>query len=190
MLETWLAQYGYPMLAAGTFLEGETVMVLGGLAAHMGYLSLDLVILSGFIGSLAGDQLYFLLGRRYGRTLLARYPQWRPRAEQVLSRLERHQNLVVLGFRFMYGLRSISPFAIGLSRISYLRYSALNVIGSAVWAAAVGLAGYYFGRAVETLLGDIRAYELELMAAVIAAAGVMWLVRFARRRQRNGGRQS
>jgi len=186
MLETWLAQYGYPMLVAGTFLEGETVMVLGGLAAHMGYLSLDLVIASGFIGSLAGDQLYFLLGRRYGRTLLARHPRWRPRVEQVLSRLERHQNLVVIGFRFMYGLRSISPFAIGLSRISYLRYSALNLVGSAVWSAGVGLAGYYFGRAVETVLGDVKAYELELIGAVVAVAGVMWLLRFARRRQRRG----
>jgi membrane protein DedA with SNARE-associated domain len=186
MLETWLVHYGYPMLFAGTFLEGETIMVLGGLAAHMGYLSLELVITCGFIGSMAGDQLYFLLGRRYGRTLLAKRPRWQLRSQQVLRRLERHRNLLVLGFRFMYGLRSITPFAIGLSNISYLRYTILNVIGSAVWAAAVGMAGYYFGRAVETVLGDIKAYELELMAAVIAVAGLIWLVHFVRSRRRNG----
>lgn len=54
-----LQDYGYPAVFLGTLHEGETIMLLGGLAAHPGYLSLDWVIACGFCGTLIGDQLYF-----------------------------------------------------------------------------------------------------------------------------------
>lgn len=182
MLETWLTNYGYPVLLAGTFLEGETVMILGGVAARMGYLSLDWVIACGLIGSVTGDQLYFFLGRRHGNALLTRHPAWQARTNRALRLLEQHQNLLILGFRFLYGLRSITPFAIGMSGVSWLRYTLLNVIGAGIWASVVGLAGYYFGQAVETVLGDIKHYELEVMGSIIAISAMLWLVHAYRRR--------
>ncbi len=95
MLETLLTNYGYPILTIGTFLEGETIMVLGGLFAHLGYLSLPWVIVCGFCGTLCGDQLYFFLGRRHGKGLLTRHPAWQARTDTVLEKLERHQTLHV-----------------------------------------------------------------------------------------------
>jgi membrane protein DedA with SNARE-associated domain len=183
MLESLLNTYGYPILIIGTFLEGETVLVLGGLAAHLGYLSLDWVIACGFCGTLFGDQLYFFFGRRHGKTLLARHPSWHPRAERVLHILERHQNLLILGFRFLYGLRSVTPFAIGISNVSYIRFTLLNLIGASIWAISIGLAGYYFGQAMEAILGDIKRYEVGLMVAIVGLAMVIWLVHVYRQRR-------
>ena len=65
MLESLLNEYGYPVLLIGTFLEGETILILGGMAAHLDYLSLGWVIACGFLGTLFGDQLYFFLGWRH-----------------------------------------------------------------------------------------------------------------------------
>ena len=183
MLESLLSTYGYPILIIGTFLEGETVLILGGLSAHLGYLSLGWVIACGFIGTLLGDQLYFILGRRHGRTWLARHPAWQARVENVISKLDRHPNLLILSFRFFYGLRTVTPFTIGMSRVSYLRFTLLNMTGAGVWATCIGLAGYYFGRAVESFLGDIKHYELELMASIVAVAVLFWFVRAYRHRR-------
>jgi membrane protein DedA with SNARE-associated domain len=183
MLESLLSNYGYPILIIGTFLEGETVMVLGGLAAHLGYLSLDRVIACGFCGTLLGDQLSFFLGRRHGNSLLARYPSWRARTAKVFDKLEQHQNLLILGFRFLYGLRTVTPFAIGMSDISYLRFILLNLTGAGIWAVSIGLAGYYFGQAAEALLGDIKRYELVLMAGIIGIAMLLWLAHFKHHRR-------
>jgi membrane protein DedA with SNARE-associated domain len=183
MLESLLSTYGYPIILIGTFLEGETIMVLGGVSAHLGYLSLDRVILCGFCGTLFGDQLFFFLGRRHGKTMLARHPSWQVPAKRVFLKLERHQNLLILGFRFLYGIRSVTPFAIGMSDASYLRFIALNLIGAAIWASCIGFAGYTFGQAVETVLGDIKQYEVEFMGGIIAFAGLVWFVHFYRRRQ-------
>ena len=186
MLESLITQYGYPILFIGTFLEGETVLVLGGVAAHLGYLSLDGVIACGFSGTLFGDQLYFFLGRRHGQSLLQRRPTWQKRAERVFRIMERHQNWLIIGFRFIYGLRTITPFAIGTSKVAYWRFSLLNTIGAGVWATSIGVAGYYFGEAVHAMVGNIKRYELMLMAGIAAIGILIWLLhRFLRRRSDN-----
>jgi len=176
VLEGLVTSYGYPILLVGTFFEGETILLLGGLAAHLGYLSIDLVIACGFIGSVAGDQFFYFLGRRHGRSLLARRPHWKERAQKVLHHLERHQVPLLLGFRFLYGLRTITPIAVGLATIEPIRFILFNVVGAAIWATTIGGAGYYFGRVIESALGDIRKYEIAVMGSIIAIATLLWVI--------------
>lgn len=182
MLETLLTAYGYPILIIGTFFEGETIMILGGLAAHLGYLSLGGVITCGFLGTLLGDQLSFFIGRRHGKHLLARHAGLQGRADRVFRLLERHQNLLIVGFRFFYGFRFVTPIVIGMSAVSFRRFLVLNLTGAALWAVSVAFAGYYFGRAVESVVGDVKRYEISLMAGMLAVAGLVWLVYLYRRR--------
>ncbi len=183
MLESFLHSYGYPVIIIGAFFEGETVMVLAGVAAHLGYLSLDWVMLCGFGGTLFGDQLYFYLGRRHGKKTLAKHPSWQKKTIRVFDILHRHQNLLILSFRFLYGIRTVTPFVIGMSEVAYLRFTLLNVTGAAIWAAGIALAGYYFGHAVEIILGDIKKYEVEVMAAIIITACMIWIIYFYRSRK-------
>jgi membrane protein DedA with SNARE-associated domain len=183
MLAHLLTNYGYPAIIIGTFLEGETVLVLAGLAAQAGYLSLDWVIVCGFAGTVLGDQIYFSLGRYHGKSWLKRKKSWQARAERVFDILERHQNLFIIGFRFMYGIRTVTPFAIGMSNVSYLRFILLNVSGAAIWAASIALAGYYFGHVVETVIGDIKHYELALMLSIIAISSLVWIVYYVRNKR-------
>jgi membrane protein DedA with SNARE-associated domain len=87
----------------------------------------------------------------------------------------------MLGFRFLYGLRSVTPFVIGMSRIPTPRFFLLNVLGAALWAMAIGVLGYLFGHALEAVLGDIHRYELLVLATVPLIGGGVWLVRAWRR---------
>jgi membrane protein DedA with SNARE-associated domain len=178
--------YGYAIVVVGTFLEGETVAVLAGFAAHRGYLSLPLVMLAAFAGSFTGDQLYFQLGRRGGDAILKRHVTWAPKVDRVRRLIERHHVLYILGFPFVYGFRTVSPFAIGMSDVPTRRYLMLNAIGTAVWSAGVTYLGYSLGQAAEALLGQIRRYELGIFSAITAVGAIVWGIHFARRRrQRN-----
>ena len=73
-LESLVDAYGYVAVLVGTFLEGETILILGGFAAHRGYMALPWVILAAFIGSLCGDQLFFFLGRWHSQAILSKRP--------------------------------------------------------------------------------------------------------------------
>lgn len=184
MLQSLIETYGYWAILLGTFLEGETILVLGGVAAQLGYLALPGVMLSAFIGSFLGDQLYFYIGRRYGPGLIAKRLSWQANADRVYALLARHQNFLILTFRFYYGLRNVTPFVIGASQISRRRFFILNFIGAAIWAVAVGAGGYYFGHAMHAVFDDLARFELYIFGTLALTAVAIWVVGTMRRRRR------
>jgi membrane protein DedA with SNARE-associated domain len=184
-LEHIIETYGYIALVIGTFLEGETILVLGGVAAKLGYLKLPWVILSAFAGSLCGDQLLFFLGRYQGQWILQKIPTWKRRADKVHRVLERHRIPIILGFRFVYGFRTITPLVLGMSRVPIIEFVVLNIISAALWATTFGSLGYIFGKGLELILGDIRHYEMEILGFLLVTAMGIGLTRFViNRRQR------
>ena len=183
-LEHLTSHYGYIVLLLGSLIEGETIVLLGGIAAKLGYLSLPNVIACAFAGSLLGDQLSFLAGRYRGVSLLRSHPSWRKRARKAAVILERHRVIIIIGFRFLYGLRIITPFVIGMSRVPMLEFAILNITGAAVWATLVVCLGYAFGHAMELWLGDIHRYEMALLATVLIAGLLVWLTYLIRNKQR------
>ncbi|MCP5366147.1 MAG: VTT domain-containing protein [Hyphomicrobiales bacterium] len=180
MLEHLVATYGYAAVFAGTFLEGETIVVVAGFLAHQGLLDPAGAALAAFLGSFLGDQLWFFLGRRHAANRLVRRVVERPLFGRVLAAIAEHPRKFILSFRFLYGLRTISPVALGLSPVPARLFAALNAVAAAVWAVAFTAAGYLFGKAVETVLGDIQAIEHKLLLALAAALAAFLAFRLAR----------
>jgi membrane protein DedA with SNARE-associated domain len=182
-IESFIDSYGYAAILIGTFLEGETILVLGGFAAHRGYLSLPWVIVAALAGTLFGDQLYFFLGRWHGQKVLAKRPSWKARAARAQNLLERFQKPLILVFRFLYGLRTVTPFVIGMSSVSTVQFVLLNIIGALVWAVLVGVGGYAFGSALEAIIGDVKKYELEVLGAIAIIGILIWAIHFCCRKR-------
>jgi membrane protein DedA with SNARE-associated domain len=187
-LEHVIDSYGYLALVVGTFLEGETILVLGGIAAKLGYLRLPWVIVSAFVGTLMSDQLFFFLGRWQGQAFLLKHPHWQSRAEKVRRMLERHRIPIIIGFRFVYGFRTVTPFVLGMSRVPVIEFVVFNIVGAAAWASTIAGLGYAFGKAMELLLGDLRHYEKWILLSVIAVGTIIWLLHLASdKKRRNDG---
>jgi membrane protein DedA with SNARE-associated domain len=201
-LEELILRYGYLALFVGTFLEGETILIVAGFMAQRGYLDLHWAIAAAFLGSFSGDQLFFYLGRGQGMAFLERRTAWQAKAERAFALLHRYQTAIILGFRFVYGIRNVTPFAIGASGIAPARFFVLNFVGALVWAIAFGTAGFQLGAAMESMLEELEKYELAILAAVVATilAFLLWTRREEkgvaerrrhradRRRQRKKGR--
>lgn len=184
-LEGIVSTYGYAALIIGTFFEGETVLVLGGFAAHRGYLDLPWVVVCAFLGTLFGDQFYYFIGRIKGVSFLDRRPHWKARAGHVFELLRKHHLIIILGFRFMYGLRTVTPFLLGTSRISPIRFLILNVIGALIWAIVFGILGYLFGQTIELIIGDIKRYESLLFLFLLVIGSGIWYFNWRSKRQKS-----
>jgi membrane protein DedA with SNARE-associated domain len=154
-----VSDYGYLAVFIGTLLEGEAILMLAAYAAHQGYLALPLVIAIALLGATLGDQIFFLLGRRFGKLLLIRFPSLQTRAERVDRLLLRFHGGVIIGLRFAYGLRIAGPIAIGMSTLPAWRFFLFNAIGALIWAPLIAGAGYLFGHTLEWLLVDFKQYE-------------------------------
>lgn len=177
-LESIVEHYGYIAILVGTFLEGETIVVLAGFLAHRGYLTLEWVIVCAFLGTYAGDQLFFYIGKWRGGGILAKRPHWQLRSKRVFELLNRHQVLVILGFRFLYGLRTVTPFLIGMSGVHPFRYLVLNGLGAIIWAIAVGFLGFLLGQTVELFLEHVKRYEMTILAVILLLAAGYWFYRW------------
>ncbi len=130
-VERFILEYGawtYIITFVWTFFEGETFVLLAGFAAAQGMLFAPFLLIAAWLGSFAGDQCYFWLGRHFGQRLMERRPEWRPRVDSALSWLKRFDTIFILTFRFIYGVRNFSSFALGISRINWKRFLALNLI--------------------------------------------------------------
>lgn len=182
-----IRQYGgwfYVVTFGWTFVEGETFVLVAGFAAAQGLLSAPLLLLAAWSGSFAGDQCYFWIGRRYGLRLLSHRPRWRARVDRALAWVKRYDKWFVLSFRFIYGIRNFSSFALGISGIGWRRFLVLNLVAALVWATVFVGAGYFCGRALERMIGEYAEHFgyvlLGLFTLLIVGIG---LVKRLRRRR-------
>lgn len=183
--EILLQKFGYLAVFIGTFLEGEAILVMAGFFAERGHLAVVMVGIVAFCGAYAGHVFWFWLGRRHGVRLLDRFPSLKEHFGKGIRLFERYGAAAIIITQWLYGLRITCAVIIGISRISVIKFLVYQAISCFVWTIAITALGYYFGRAVESVLG--RAAHIEkygLIAIVTIAVGIWLYHRWKSRRER------
>ncbi len=177
-LEAFVSHYGLLGLFVGSGVEGEAVVVTGGVLAQRHLIPLGGAMAAAAAGSCIVDQIWFFIGRRCRRLRWVRTIMGRPPAERALNLVARYPRAFVFGFRFVYGLRTISPIAIGASEIPTRTFVLLNLVAAAIWGPLFILVGYAFGSAAEKVLGRVGSFApYALLAALAAVCAVILAVR-------------
>ena len=178
-LEAILARYGLPALFLGAGLEGEKVVVAGGILARLGLVWLPGAMIATAAGSFVADQLFFLAGRRFRDHRWVRKILDKPVVARAARTFERHPTWFILGFRYVYGFRVAGPVFIGTPHVPARTFLLLNAIAAAIWGVTFTTLGYLFGHGLERLIERYEPSGRTLaifagVAAVVALAG--WLV--------------
>lgn len=187
LVEHFIATYGLLVVFLGTLLEGETIAIMAGFLAHQGAVDGRLALLVAFLGALTSDQVLFLVGRRFADHPMVMRQRKRPLFAKALAKVEASATFYILIFRFLYGLRTVSPLAIGVSNVSLRKFAILNAIAAFIWAATMVGLGFAFGRTIEATLGHFHNVEHILIAmiavGIVSYAGLTFLHRRFIRRQ-------
>ncbi|MCX5494982.1 DedA family protein [Kaistia dalseonensis] len=172
-IEGFLATYGLIVVYFGVIIEGDSVLIAAGFLAHQGVMDPYGVFLAAFAGSLTSDQLLYYLGRYFADTRLVKKQVERPAFAKVLELIKTHRVLFILGFRFTYGVRTISPIAIGIAGVPAGLYTVLNVSAAIVWAALITGIGYLFGQLIERYAGRLHGIETKVVIALAIGLAVV-----------------
>jgi membrane protein DedA with SNARE-associated domain len=183
MLEVILAQYGLAAVFIGTFLEGEIVVIAGGLLARLEFLHLSSVLVTAFVATFLGDLFFFNVGRRKGNSFLDERPHLKKRSERVRGLIHDHHNKILFFYRFLYGLRIPTLLALGTSEISTKKFVTINLLNSVVWTAIFVLGGYFFGDIFTSIVGDIKKYEKEILIGIGVIAIIVWAISVFRNKE-------
>ncbi len=187
--EILIARYGLVALFVGAGLEGETVAMIGGLLAHQRFFPLTGAMIAVAAGSFVADQIFFAIGRRFRDHPRVRKIAAKPGFAKALAAFERHPRSFIFAFRFIYGLRTVSPIAIGTTAIPARIFVPLNAAAAILWGVIFVGIGFVFGNGIERVFGKLRSAEHVLIAAAAVALllfGAVRLLSFARSKSRNG----
>lgn len=182
--EEVIRAYGYYAVLGFACIEGEVALLTAGFLAHQELLSLPWVMFVAFLGTMITEQGIFFVGRLYGQRLIEKYPALRKKVELAFRFLHKYDTLFIFTFRFIYGIRNISPLAIGMAGIRPRKFSSLNVPAAAIWAIAVGGAGYIFADAIQLFIENFERYERVLFYCLASiCVGLFFFFRWRRRKK-------
>ena len=193
-MTSFFSHHGLPLLFAAVAIEsfgvpvpGEAALIAFGVLASRGHYSIVVVIAVAAAAAIVGDNLgFWLIGRRGGHALVARYAWVERRTRTVLPRAEaligRYGGRAVFFGRFVSVLRETIAWVAGLAGMSWPRFLFWNALGGIVWAIAVGSLAYFGGKA---LADAVSRYGLYAGAAVVVVGllivgGARLIARFRR----------
>ncbi len=142
---TTLSTYGYIALFIYTLGGGMVAIVAAGVLSYMGKMDVHVSVGIAFVANALGDTLLFYLGR-YNKEMI--YPHIKKhRRKLALSHvwMKKYGDKIIFFQKFVYGIKTLVPLAIGFTKYSYLKFTALNVVSSLVWAILLGYGSYMFG---------------------------------------------
>jgi membrane-associated protein len=185
-LSSWVAYsviaalvFGETAVFLGFVLPGEAAVVLGGVLASRGHLSLPVLAAVVVVTALTGPLVGYEIGRRLGDRLFAaralrRVPGGPDRARTALR--DRGGIAVLLG-RFVAILRALMPAAAGAVRVPYRTFFVYNMLGGIIWGVGYCLLGYLAGSAYSVIESRIGAGLAIAVAAIVVTGAAVWAVR-------------
>lgn len=151
-----IENYGYLIVFLASLVEGESIIITASILASQGKLDITKVGMLAFLGTLFADQSLFFVGKYWGGGIFNRFPMLARKSVPVFRFLKKYNISFILSFRFIYGIRILSPIVIGASDVSVKRFVFLNFIAAIIWTVLSCAAGYYLGEAIFYFLKKVQ----------------------------------
>jgi undecaprenyl-diphosphatase len=197
---------GYFIIIGGVLLErsiflglivpGDLILALGGVYASQGKMNLVAVIIVGTLAAIVGESVGFWLGRHFGVRILRHLPFVGPRLSRVIEESEdyfkRHGGKTVAIGRYATAAGAFIPFTAGAGKMSYLRFLAFDVPAIIVWATAISVFGYAFGRNLAFVDKVLSRFGYAVLALFILffLGRYLWKKRKERKENKTSARSS
>jgi membrane-associated protein len=165
----WAILFAESGLLIGFFLPGDTLLISAGIMASpkVGVLNLGILLVGSVIAAIAGDNVGYLTGNRFGRKLFTRESSWFFDPDHLVKAqafYDKHGKLTIILARFVPVIRTFAPIVAGIGRMNYKIFVTYNIIGGILWTVGMTLLGYFLGKSIS----DIDKYLIPVMLAAMS----------------------
>jgi len=170
-----LATYGYIGLFLYSLGGGFVALVGAGVLSFMGKMDLTYSIAIAFFANALGDVMLFYMARYQKSVMMDGIRKHRRKLALSHIMMKKYGSWIVLIQKFVYGIKTLIPIAIGLTKYDFKRFVILNVISSGVWALSFGLGSYYSGNALVKVAETIGNKPWIAPLVIVVLGGTLWL---------------
>ena len=170
-----LVTYGYIGLFLYSLGGGFIGLVAASVLSYMGKMDLTMSISIAFLGNALGDVLLFWLTRYQKSMMVEGLRKHRRKLALAHILIKKHGDWVIFIQKFIYGLKTVVPIAIALTKYDFKKFAVLNVFAAAVWALSFGLSSYYFGAILSKFAIYISDNKWIAPVVLLIIGGAVWL---------------
>lgn len=152
-----LSTYGYIALFIYSLGGGFLGLIAAGVLSSMGHLSLAITLIVAFLANIIGDILLFLMGRFYKGEIMPYLKKHRRKLALSHILMKRYGNNILILQKFIYGLKTLVPIAVGVTKYRFKKFLIFNIFGAALWVIVFGVGSYMAGdffRKVAVSIGE------------------------------------
>ncbi|MDA7818185.1 DedA family protein [Sulfurimonas sp.] len=169
-----LETYGYIGLFLYSLGGGFVALIGAGVLSYLGKMDLTSVILVAFVANAIGDVLLFYMARYQKSMMMENLRKYRRKLALAHILMKKRGSWIILIQKFVYGIKTLIPIAIGLTKYDFKKFVVLNIASSAVWALVFGLGSYYSGSALVKVAGLIGEKPWIAPIVLIVFVGALW----------------
>lgn len=166
-MEDFIREWGYIALFAYSFGGGFVGLVIAGVLSYAGDLNIYISILVAGVSNFLGDQFLFTLARKnktYAKDMMKKYGRKVALAHLLMRR---YGSFVVIFQKYIYGIKTLIPLAMGLTKYSGIKFIVFNAIATVIWACVVGFASYTAGEYILSSTEEFKYVGLAVVAIIL-----------------------
>jgi len=140
-----LETYGYIGLFLYSLGGGFVALIGAGVLSFMGKMDLGLSMTIAFIANAIGDVGLFYMARYQKNMMMNGLRKHRRKLALSHVMMKKYGSWIILLQKFVYGIKTLIPIAIGLTKYDFKKFAILNVISAGIWTLFFGFGSYYSG---------------------------------------------
>ncbi|MFD2617313.1 VTT domain-containing protein [Terrilactibacillus laevilacticus] len=184
-----LNHYTYIILFSMLMLElialpipTEILMSYVGYLVYQGDINLILALISGILGSCSGMTCSYWIGKKLGAPFFLKYGHRFHLGPERLDKLSRAFNLygkrLLLFSCFIPGVRHITGYFAGITRIPYRSYAFFSYIGAVIWVSTFIGFGRILGPKYKLIESTVKEYLVIFIIIIGILVVVYYVVKF------------
>lgn len=169
------AIWGYGILFLYSFGGGMIALLAASVLAGVGKLDLSLCIIIAAVANFLGDELLFYLAKFNKNAVLPYFKKHRRKLALAQILFKSYGGKIILAKKFIYGLKTLIPLAIALSKYNAKKFLFLNAICAIIWAVSLGLLGFFAGDFIQQISEKYGQNTSFLIIFLVAILFALWL---------------
>lgn len=170
-----LATYGYIGLFLYSLGGGFVALIGAGVLSFMGKMDLTLSITIAFLANALGDFMLFYMARYQKSIMMEGLRKHRRKLALAHIMMKKNGSWIILIQKFVYGIKTLIPIAIGLTKYDFKRFAVLNILSAGAWALIFGFGSYYSGSFLMKVAETIGNKPWIAPIILVVVGGILWL---------------
>ncbi|RAZ45263.1 DedA family protein [Campylobacter hyointestinalis] len=169
-----LSTYGYIILFFYSLGGGMVAIIAAGLLSYIGKLDLWVCISIAAIANFIGDMILFYLGRYNKSSILPYFKSHKRKLALAQILFKRYGDKIIFIKKYIYGLKTLVPIAIGITKYSINKFIVINAICSVVWAVSLGILSYKAGDFLQKIMNYFGDNTFVIPVMMVSLLVLIW----------------